>query len=111
MLGVFAVYRLTRGVSRIRDGARFRPWHGFGTGCATESGRGARYGFGSGLAWIGAELRGRRAVGSAPERTVRSGGEVLVEAEVLFDGGDALKRVIDFLAIADDVVEFIHEVE
>ena len=33
-----------------------------------------------------------------------------VDAEVLFDGGDALQRMIDFFLEADDVLDFFSEV-
>jgi hypothetical protein len=39
----------------------------------------------------------------------RLGGDFFVDAEVLFDGGDALKGVIDFFLEADDVLDFFSE--
>jgi hypothetical protein len=43
-------------------------------------------------------------------RTLRSGGDFFIDAEVLFDCGDASKRVIDFIAEAGHIVEFFLEV-
>jgi hypothetical protein len=37
------------------------------------------------------------------------GGDLLIDAEVFFDRGDALKCVIDLLAEANDVLEFNKE--
>ena len=41
---------------------------------------------------------------------VRSGGDFLIDAEMLFNRGDALKRVIDFFLEADDVLDLFSEV-
>jgi hypothetical protein len=41
---------------------------------------------------------------------VRSGGDLLVEAEVLFDGGNALKGVIDFFLEAGDILDLFSEI-
>src|ERR1700693_1569804 len=38
------------------------------------------------------------------------GGDLLVEAQVLLDFGDALQRVVDFLVEAGDVLDFFLEV-
>jgi len=39
----------------------------------------------------------------------RSGGDFLVDAEMLFDGGDALERMVDLDTEADDVFNFFSE--
>jgi hypothetical protein len=40
----------------------------------------------------------------------RLGGDFFVDVEVFFNGGNALKRVIDFFLEADDVLDFFSEV-
>jgi hypothetical protein len=41
---------------------------------------------------------------------VRSGGDLLVEAEVLFDCGNALKGVIDLFLEAGDILDLFSEI-
>ena len=40
----------------------------------------------------------------------RSGGDLVGDAEMFFDGGDALESVVDFNPEAGDVVDFLSEV-
>jgi hypothetical protein len=40
----------------------------------------------------------------------RLGGDFLSNADMFFDGGDPLERVVDFPPIAGDVVDFLSKV-